>query len=123
MDAISSAIFPLIFGPTRICLVKGEPCFSWMRSASDWTAHSAGNHGLADPAGGIRTAGNPDGLHFEQSTNYHVYTSIFSPRRTSRASANGVSLPQNFERTRTYVGRPYFPACCHSQLQGEIATG
>ena len=42
---------------------------------------------------------NPDGLHFEQSTYYHVYALDFFLHAALLASANGVSLPQKFEQT------------------------
>jgi hypothetical protein len=42
---------------------------------------------------------NPDGLHFEQSTYYHVYALDFFLHAALLSSANGMSLPRNFEQT------------------------
>jgi hypothetical protein len=42
---------------------------------------------------------NPDGFHFEQSTYYHVYALDFFLHAALLASANGISLPKNFEET------------------------
>jgi hypothetical protein len=42
---------------------------------------------------------NPDGFHFEQSTYYHVYALDFFLHAALLASANGISLPKNFEQT------------------------
>jgi hypothetical protein len=41
----------------------------------------------------------PDGFHFEQSTYYHVYALDFFLHAALLASANGLSLPMEFERT------------------------
>ena len=42
---------------------------------------------------------NPDGLHFEQSTYYHVYALDFFLHAALLASANGLTLPAKFEQT------------------------
>jgi Heparinase II/III-like protein/Heparinase II/III N-terminus len=42
---------------------------------------------------------NPDGLHFEQSTYYHVYALDFFLHAALLASANGLSLGKKFEET------------------------